>query len=413
MKEMRVDPLELQPAEDLLTSIDRPREAEWKRMRVWFSAHVVDDLYQGLVPAAIPFFVLERHYSYAAASGLALAATVGSAVPQLLIGLIADRRPVRWMAPLGLILAGVGAGLAGLIHPYPAVFALLVLSGLGVAMFHPPVGRDARRAAGHSATAMSYFAAGGSTGFFLAPALATPALDAWGLHAMAFFIPPAVRMAAILAGHQRRPAQPRRRVAHASTAAPQTGPDRPRMFALLIAVEVTRSCISFGVNTFVSLYWIRHLGASSCLGGTALTLELAGGILGTLFGGRISDRFGPTRTVQLGNCLLIPAFAALLLCNNKYAALPLIAIIGVTTNIPFAVLIKLGQDYLPSRPGTAAGVTLGLAVSAGGLFQPVLGIVADHHGPRGAFLVIAAVPLVAIALAFNLKQPTHQTRIEH
>ncbi len=372
-------------------------------MRVWFSAHAVDDLYQGLVPAAIPFFVLERHYSYAAASGLALAATVGSAVPQLLIGPLADRRPLLWMAPLGLILAGLGAGLAGLIHPYPAVFALLVMSGLGVAMFHPPAGRDARRAAGHSATAMSYFAAGGSTGFFLAPALATPALNAWGLHAMAFFIPPAMLMAAVLAGHQRR------RVTQTTSAVRHLGPDRPRMFALLTAVELTRSCISFSVNTFVSLYWIRHLGASSGLGGLALTLELGGGISGTLLGGRISDRFGPTRTVQFGNCMLIPAFAALLLCNNQYAALPLIALVGVITNIPFAVLIKLGQDYLPSRPGTAAGVTLGLAVSAGGLFQPVLGIVADHYGPRGAFLVIAAIPLVAIALAFNLKPPTHLT----
>jgi FSR family fosmidomycin resistance protein-like MFS transporter len=368
-------------------------------MRVWFCAHAVDDLYQGIVPAAIPFFVLERHYSYAAASGLALAATVGSAVPQLLIGLIADRRPLRWMAPLGLLLAGIGAGTAGLLHPYIAVFALLVLSGLGVAMFHPPAGRDARKAARQSATAMSYFAAGGSTGFFLAPALATPALDAWGLHAMAFFIPPAVLMSALLAGHQRR------RVDQTTTTAHHEGVDRPRMFALLTAVELTRSCISFGVNTFVSLYWIRHLGASSGLGGLALTLELGGGIFGTLLGGRISDRYGPTRTIQLGNCLLIPAFAALLLCDNKYVALTLITIVGLITNIPFAVLIKLGQDYLPSRPGTAAGVTLGLAVSAGGLFQPVLGIVADHHGPRGAFLVIAGIPLVAIALASNLKRP--------
>jgi FSR family fosmidomycin resistance protein-like MFS transporter len=402
MRDLQLDPEEVQPPEDLLTSITRPRRAEWTRMRVWFSAHAVDDLYQGLVPAAIPFFVLERHYSYASASGLALAATVGSAVPQLLIGLIADRRPLLWMAPLGLILAGVGAGLAGVAHPYPAVFALLLMSGLGIAMFHPPAGRDARRAAEHSATAMSYFAAGGSTGFFLAPALATPALDAWGLPAMAFFIPPAVLMAATLAGHQRR------RTVQASPTVQHTGPDRPRMFALLTAVELTRSCISFGVNTFVSLYWIRHLGASSGLGGTALTLELGGGIFGTLLGGRISDRFGPTRTVQLGNCLLIPSFVALLLCNNKYAALPLITIVGLITNIPFAVLIKLGQDYLPSRPGTAAGVTLGLAVSAGGLFQPVLGIVADHHGPRGAFLVIAAIPLVALALAFNLREPTYQ-----
>jgi len=26
---------------------------------------------------------------------------------------------------------------------------------------------------------------------------------------------------------------------------------------------VARSSVSFGVNTFVSLYWIRHLGAST------------------------------------------------------------------------------------------------------------------------------------------------------
>jgi MFS transporter, FSR family, fosmidomycin resistance protein len=400
VSQLRLDPDELKPAGDLITDIDRPRIAEWKRMRVWFSAHAVDDLYQGIVPASIPFFVLERHYSYAAASGLALAATVGSAVPQLLIGLLADRRPLLWMAPLGLLLAGIGAGTAGLLDAYAAVFALLLLSGLGIAMFHPPAGRDARLAAQNSATAMSYFAAGGSTGFFLAPALATPALDAWGLHAMAFFIAPAVLMAAILAGHQRRQVKPIAAAVH------HGGVDRPHMFVLLTAVELTRSCISFGVNTFVSLYWIRHLGASSGLGGLALTLELGGGILGTLLGGRISDRYGPTRTVQLGNCLLIPAFAALLLCDNKYAALPLITIVGLITNIPFAVLIKLGQDYLPSRPGTAAGVTLGLAVSAGGLFQPVLGMVADHHGPRGAFIVIALIPLVAIALAFNLKRPT-------
>ena len=29
------------------------------------SAHVVDDMYQGVVPALLPFFVLERHYGRA------------------------------------------------------------------------------------------------------------------------------------------------------------------------------------------------------------------------------------------------------------------------------------------------------------------------------------------------------------
>ena len=301
------------------------------------------------------------------------------------------------MAPLGLILAAIGVGLTGVVSSYPAVFALLLVSGFGVAMFHPPAGRDARVAAENSATAMSLFAAGGSVGFFLAPALATPLLDAMGLGALVLFIPPAVLMAFVLSNHQRRIA-----AGTASTARP-TGVDRPRMFGLLIAVEVARSCISFGINTFVALYWIKELGASSALGGTALTLGLAGGICGTLLGGRIADRIGLTRTVQLGNLLLLPAFALLLLVRDPILALPCIVLLGLTMNIPLAVLVKLGQDYLPSRPGTAAGVTLGLAMSAGGLFQPVLGVIADHHGPQGAVLMLALMPLLAIALSAGLR----------
>jgi FSR family fosmidomycin resistance protein-like MFS transporter len=37
---------------------------------------------------------------------------------------------------------------------------------------------------------------------------------------------------------------------------------------------------------------------------------------------------------------------------------------------PSVLLVKLGQDYLPTRRGTAASVTLGLAVSARGVAAP-------------------------------------------
>jgi FSR family fosmidomycin resistance protein-like MFS transporter len=140
--------------------------------------------------------------------------------------------------------------------------------------------------------------------------------------------------------------------------------------------------ISFGVNTFDALYWIRHLGSSPALGGLALTLELVGGVAGTLLGGRLGDRIGLVRTVQIGNALLVPALFTLLAYHHPIGALPLVLIVGLVNSIPFAVLVKLGQDYLPNRPGTAAGVTLGLAVSAGGLFMPILGLIADRHGPQ-------------------------------
>jgi FSR family fosmidomycin resistance protein-like MFS transporter len=133
-------------------------------------------------------------------------------------------------------------------------------------------------------------------------------------------------------------------------------------------------------------------------------------VLGTLAGGRIADRLGLVRTVQLGNGLLLPSLVALLSCDSKHGALPLVFLVGLVTNVPFAVLVKLGQDYLPSRPGTAAGVTLGLAVSAGGLFMPVLGLVAEQHGPRGVFAVLAVIPIIAVAVSAVLREPLSAAR---
>ena len=337
-------------------------------MRLWAAAHAIDDLYQGLVPACVPYFVLDRHYGYVAASGLALAATLGAALPQFVIGFAVDRYPLGWMAGAGVSLAGVGLGLSGALPGYALVWMLLFASGLGVAMFHPAAGKAARHAAGDSASAMSIFATGGNVGFFLAPALATPALDAMGLGATVLFIPPAVLTGFVLLRHQQHTAPVR------STAA--AGADRWRPFLLLTAVEITRSVTFFAISTFIELYWIAHLHASRPVAGVALTCFLTGGIAGTLLGGRLADRFGLTRTILVGNAAAIPALIALRACPGAGSGLAAAVAAGVTVRIPFSVLVKLGQDYLPSRPGTASGVTLGLAVSAGGLAAPVFGAVA-------------------------------------
>ncbi|WP_240771727.1 MFS transporter [Nocardia sp. CS682] len=374
----------------------------WKRMRYWVTAHAVDDFYQGLVPASIPFFVLERNYSYVAASGLALAAALGSSLPQPVLGLLADRWRLLWLAPAGVAVAGLGAGLSGLAPSYPMVWILLLLSGIGVAAFHPSAGRDARRDAGNSASAMSLFAAGGSVGFFLAPALATPALVSYGVGATAFFIPPAVLMGFLLWRYQLR------QVVGSADVTSIVGHDRWIPFLVLTAVDVVRAIISFGLSTFLALYWINSLGGSRALGGTALTAFMAGGVAGTLLGGRLADRIGMLRTIQIGSVAAIPALVALRLMPSPLLGLALAALTGITVNIPFAVLVKLSQDYLPNRPGTAAGVTLGLAVSAGGLFVPLLGLLADHQGPQAVLTALCFVPVVAVGLALLLPQPTHR-----
>ena len=373
-------------------------------MRLWGAAHAVDDVYQGLVPACVPYFVLDRHYGYVAASGLSLAATLGAALPQLVVGFVVDRYPVSWMAGAGVGLAGIGAGLSGVLPGYALTWIVLFTSGLGVAMFHPAAGKAARRAAtdgageASGASAMSIFAAGGNVGFFLAPVFATPALDAMGLGATALFIPPAVLTGFVLLRHQQRtPPAPR-----SSRAG---GTDRWGPFLLLAAVEITRSVNFFGTSTFIELYWIAHLHASRPVAGAALTCFLLGGITGTLLGGWIADRFGLSRTVLAGNAAAVPALIALRVCPSAGLALVAALASGITVRIPFSVLVKLGQDYLPGRPGTASGVTLGLAVSAGGLAAPAFGVVAAAHGTPAVFTLLCLLPVPAVALSLALPEP--------
>lgn len=367
-------------------------------MALWAAAHATDDLYQGLVPAAIPYFVLERHYTYLAASALTLAATLGSALPQPAIGLAVDRWRLPHLAAVGVAVAGTGLGLSGLVGSYGLVWVCILISGFGVAMFHPAAGRSAREAAGDSAAAMSVFAAGGSVGFFLAPVLATPALNAWGVGATALFIPPAWLIAFVLL-RQRAAGRAHHRGA-------VSGSDRWRPFAALTGIEVVRSAAFFGINTFIELYWLKHLHASRTLAGVALACFLVGGVAGTLLGGRIADRIGMVRTVQLGGALTVPMLVALRLCPGAIAPLAFAALTGLALNIPFAVLVKLGQDYLPGRPGTAAGVTLGLGVSAGGLMAPVFGLIAESHGPQGVLSALCIVPVAGLVLGALLQEPS-------
>lgn len=70
--------------------------------------------------------------------------------------------------------------------------------------------------------------------------------------------------------------------------------------------------------------------------------------------------------------------------------------------MPTSVLVVLGQEYLPRRVGMASGVTLGLAVSVGGMCTPLLGRLADRHGLESVLFLLLALLAVAAGQAWVL-----------
>ena len=366
------------------------------------SAHVVNDAYQGVVPALLPFLVAERHYSYAAVSGLTLAATLLSSVAQPLFGWWTDRRPRRWMIPAGILTAATGVASVGLFSSYLLTWLVIALSGLGIAAFHPEAARAARQAAGNSNRAMSVFALGGNAGFALGSLITAPVLLLAGLRGTVLLIVPALVMVVILVTRLTtildRPGQRR-------TATLPTGVDDWPAFLRLTSVVVVRAVLFFGLTSFLALYFIHELGASPGLGGASLTLFLVAGGIGTLLGGWVADRHGRLTSIRLGFVLTAPAMAGLVLSTSLPLVLVFVALTGIGTFMPFSVFVILSQDYLPNRIGTASGVTIGLAVSIGGLFSPLLGWLADSTSLRFTLSTLIALPILALLLSALMHEP--------
>ncbi|MFG2875656.1 MFS transporter [Streptomyces sp. NPDC048337] len=382
----------------------RPVEKNDIRIRTaaFAAGHSCVDVYQGAVAALVPFLVAERAYDYAAASGIVLAASLLSSVVQPLFGMLTDRWPMPWLIPLATAAAGLGIALVGLDAGYPATVAAVGLSGLGVAAYHPAAARWVRTApggAGH--TAMSWFALGGNVGFACAPllvvgALAVPGAAGWCLLAL----PAAL---GVLLNLPRSTGHGGAEASAASTAAARTGGEDWPAFLRLSLVVVVRSVVFIGLSTFIALY-VRERGGGETAGAVALFALFAGSAGGTLLGGRLADRWGRVTTVHRSYAAAVPAVAGIL-----FLPLPLVygcaALAAAALYVPFSLQVTLGQDYLPTRMGTASGVTLGLTVSVGGLASPLIGAAADATSLRVALLPLAVLPVLAWALSRRLPEP--------
>ena len=383
-----------------------------RRALSWLAAgHVVNDMNQGAVPALLPFLIAERGLTYTAAGGIVLAATLLSSLIQPVLGHLSDRRPLPFLIPLGVLAAGGGLALAGAVTSYPATIAAILLSGAGVAAFHPESARYANYASGERrATGMSVFSVGGNLGIALGPVAIAALAGSGGVARITWMILPAVLMAALLARELPRLRPLRPQAAHALA---QAGADRPRWsaFARLSGVIVIRSLFAFGLVSFVPLYLVRVRGVPKEAAALAVTAMLLAGALATLAGGRLADRFG-RRAVLVGFLLPLAPLLVFFLRVPGLAGLASLVLIGGGTVGTYSVAVVMGQEYLPGREGIAGGVTMGLAIGIGGAGVPLLGALADRQGVAAVFPVLAALPLLAAALSATLPGPRPAFRRE-
>ena len=374
-----------------------------KYIRLFGAGHLITDIYQGALPAMLPFLISEKHFSYATAAFLIFAANASSSIIQPVFGVYADKISLPWALGVGVLLGGIGLGLVGIVQNYYLIILLVALSGIGLALFHPEGARLTDRFAGENKTsAVSIFAASGNIGFAVGPILTTTMVLALGLKGTLILCIPAVVMGGILLYESKNFSNEVSSDKELDNIDKKEEVDEWGAFGRLTLTLICRSTVFFGLNTFLTLYYMNILKQSEVQGSIALSTLIVVGAVGTLFAGKLSIKIGNKKLIIIGYSCLLPLLILFLNIKNPILATIILIPLGFFLYMPYSPMVALGQKYLPNHLGLASGITLGLGVTMGGLVSPILGYVSDTHGIHAALSCLIVMPIIAVVLARKL-----------
>jgi FSR family fosmidomycin resistance protein-like MFS transporter len=369
--------------------------------------HLAIDLNSSALPAILPFLKEALDISYAIAGTIILFSSLTSSVVQPFFGYLTDRKSLFWFLPVGCFCAALGMALLGWAKSYSQILLLVILSGLGIAIYHPEGWRIANFFAGEKkATSMSIFAVGGNLGFALGPLLAVFLVKNLGLKGSIYFLIPGSAMAGIflLTKFWRNP----RKVSIPPRPSPtSTSPSLKSPFypmSLLIGMVMLRSWAQTGILIFMAFYYINYMKGDPMQAGNLLSGFLMAGTLGTLVGGPLADRFGHKKIILLSLGLSSPVLFLFLLSTGVWSYI-LFMLAGFILVVSFSVSMVLGQSFMPRNLGMASGLILGLSVGTGGIGAAILGLFADHWGVPSTLWIIAFIPWVAFILGALIPSP--------
>jgi FSR family fosmidomycin resistance protein-like MFS transporter len=369
--------------------------------------HLVVDIYQGALPATLPFIKDKLGLSYALTGIILLAANMASSIMQPVFGYFSDRKVMPILLPMGLLAAGVGYSLIMLPQHFALVLFLVVISGLGVASYHPEGYKTAHFFTGErSATGMSVFSVGGNLGFSIGPILSLAIIEYLGFSSLPIIIVPSLLCTAVILAYRSTIAMPV--VSHAEAMKKterRTSTASYVALGMIIFIVIMRSWTQIGLMTYIPFYYINYLKGSPLFAGKLVFVFLVCGAAGTLIGAPLADRWGHRFFVRLSMLLSTVTLPLIFLpiVQNSILLFFVLGMQGMFLILTFSVTIVMAQKLLPNKLGIASGLLVGFAIGTGGIGVTLLGVVADHFGVPAALRSIIIIPLIGFIMSLFLR----------
>lgn len=376
-------------------------------------SHMITDLSQGCLPVLLPFFKSAFGLTYVQIGIIVMAQSITSSVIQPIFGYISDRLSLSWLVPVSVLVAGTGMAITGLVTSYHLLLIIVIVSGLGVAAFHPQASKGAHFVSNqsHKGKGMAIFSMGGNLGHAGGALFMTILLTMPGaLNNTVYFAIPAVILTLLL--WRNLPQISPQSQSNFTESISKAKSKIPFLqLSILLIFIFFRSSVSSGLTTYIPLYYVNHLSGSPLYASYILSAFMLSGIAGTYVGGTISDRVG-RKIVIIGSMFFLWPQLVLFQYTTGIATVLLSAVIGFTLVASFVATLVLSQEMMPGYEAMAGGLTMGFSIGLAGVGTTLLGYIADYSGIPSVFTVISWLPLAGLVFAAFLPgQLIHKNNI--
>jgi FSR family fosmidomycin resistance protein-like MFS transporter len=363
------------------------------------STHIVVDAYNNIYAPLLPLLIPQFGLSLKAAGVIAMCFQMANSVSQLGFGALADRWRPRVLLVAGPLVAVTCMSLIGLAWSPLSLAVMLVIGGLGGAAFHPPAAALVYKMADHrKGLAMSTHLSGGSLGFAAAPVMFAPFVAAMGLgYSPLIMIPGLIALSFTL---RQTPELSRPKSHERSTLASLRPAAKP--LALLYFTIVLRTATTYGFMTFTPTL-LTQQGYSIAQASTAVSLYLFASGIGGFLGGPLADRIG-ARTVIFWSLIIAVPFMATAPHLPPLAFTAMLAAGGLLLQSTLPISVTFAQTFVKGGAATVSSLMMGFAWGMGSLTVPLVGMSADRYGIKPTLAVVAFIPLLAAALAWQLPE---------
>jgi FSR family fosmidomycin resistance protein-like MFS transporter len=365
--------------------------------------HLLNDMMQSLLPAIYPILKANYALDFGQIGFITFTFQFTASLLQPVIGFYTDHRPQPYSLAVGMGFSLIGLLLLSTAGTYAGLLTAAGLVGLGSAVLHPESSRVARMAAGKQpGLAQSLFQLGGNLGSSIGPLLAAVIVLRNGQRSVAWFAIAAVvgMLLLVRVGRWYRSHGLSRMKSQAFKS--RVGGLSPSRIwfsvGLLVVLIFSKFFYTASMTSYYTFYLIDRFGVSVRTAQLMLFVFLASVAFGTVVGGALGDRFGRKFVIWASILGVLPFTLALPYANLFWTGL-LAVPIGVILASAFPAIVVYGQELMPFKVGTVAGLFFGLAFGLGGIGAALIGHLADATSIQFVFRLCSFLPALGLLAA--------------